>query len=246
LTILHTWGQNLEYHPHIHCVVAGGALNGDHCWISSGKRFILPVKVLALLFRGKFLSALNRAFRRRELRFCGKLSALSSKTNFDSFLSVPAKKNWVVYCKPPFGGPNQVLQYLGRYTHRIAISNHRLIRLENGNVSFRWKDYRNGGSQKVMTLTAQEFIRRFLMHVVPCGFVRIRYYGFLANRNRALSVSLIRSKVESNLVVQKDSLPSPSWQTLTDHDSLQRCPVCKVGNMVRVEFLNPVKAMDSS
>jgi Putative transposase/Transposase zinc-binding domain len=246
LSILHTWGQNLEFHPHIHCVVAGGALTSDDQWISSRKRFFLPVNVLASLFRGKFLSALNRAFQKRDLHFSGKLSSLSSKTKFNLFLSVPAKKKWVVYSKPPFGGPNQVLQYLGRYTHRIAISNHRLVRLENRKVSFRWKDYRDGGSQKIMTLTAQEFIRRFLMHVLPSGFVRIRYYGFLANRNRALSISLIRSKVESNLLVQKDSAPASSWQTLTDDDSLQRCPICKVGNMVRVEFLDPLKAIDSS
>ena len=145
LAVLHTWGQNLEYHPHIHCVVAGGALNSNGNWIGCGERFFLPVTVLSRVFRGKFLVALNRAFNNDNLRFAGKLSWLSAKKSFGSYISIAAKKDWFVYCKPPFGGPEQVLQYLGRYTHRIAISNHRLIRFKDGRVVFRWKDYRNGG-----------------------------------------------------------------------------------------------------
>jgi predicted Zn-ribbon and HTH transcriptional regulator len=246
LAILHTWGQNLDYHPHIHCVVAGGGLTSDGGWIVCGKRFFLPVTVLSSLFRGKLLSALNKAFRKGNLRFTGNLSSLSSKSVFGSFLSVPAKKKWVVYCKPPFGGPEQVLQYLGRYTHRIAISNHRLVSLENGKVTFRWKDYRNGGCQK-MTLTAQEFIRRFLMHVVPSGFVRIRHYGFLANRNRETSLSLIRSRVATQTAAtSSDTVPPNLSETLPNDDSWNRCPVCKQGNMLRVALLFPVKPMDSS
>ena len=246
LAILHTWGQNLDYHPHIHCVVSGGGLTSDRSWIKSGKRFFLSVAVLSSLFRGKFLSALNRAFRKGRLRFAGKLSSLSSKSNFGSFLSVPAKKKWVVYCKPPFAGPQVVLQYLGRYTHRIAISNHRLVSLENDNVTFRWKDYREGGCQKMMTLTVQEFIRRFLMHVVPSGFVRIRHYGFLANRNRTASLSLIRSTLESQAACSPHSMLPNSSPTLTSDDPLHPCPVCKQGNMVRVAILLPLKPMDSS
>ena len=248
LAILHTWGQNLDYHPHIHCVATSGGLTSDRDWIHSGKRFFLPVAVLSSLFRGKFLAALNAAFRKGKLRFAGKLSSLSSKSKFGSFLSVAAKKNWVVYCKPPFGGPRQVLQYLGRYTHRIAISNHRLISFQDGKVTFRWKDYRNGGCHKIMTLTAPEFIRRFLMHVVPSGFVRIRHYGFLANRNRTAAISLIRNLLSSTPAPSPDSLPSNSncLQPGSADDSLHRCPVCKKGNMVRIAILYPVKLLDSS
>jgi hypothetical protein len=246
LAILHTWGQNLDYHPHIHCVVAGGGLTADGGWIRSGKNFFLSVAVLSRLFRGKFLSALNTAFRKGKLRFAGKLSSLSSKRNFGCYLAVAAKKKWVVYCKPPFGGPEQVLQYLGRYTHRIAISNHRLVSLQDGNVTFRWKDYRNGGCQKIMTLTAPEFIRRFLMHVVPSGFVRIRHYGFLANRNRAASLPLIRSILESQPALCVNPMRLNSLETSVRADPLPRCPVCKRGNMIRIAVLFPIKPMDSS
>ena len=247
LAILHTWGQNLDYHPHIHCVVAGGGLTSDGGWIKSGNRFFLPVVVLSSLFRGKLLSALNKAFQKGNLRFTGKLSSLSSKSMFGSFLSVPAKKKWEVYCKAPFGGPDQVLQYLGRYTHRIAISNHRLVSLENGNVAFRWKDYRDGARQKIMTVSAQEFIRRFLMHVVPSGFVRIRHYGFLANRNRAASLSLIRSRVDTQIAATSSgTMPQTSSDSPPNDDSWKLCPVCKQGNMVRVAILCPLKPFDSS
>jgi hypothetical protein len=193
LAILHTWGQNLEYHPHIHCVVAGGGIKPDGTWKESRSNFFLPVPVLTKLFRGKFLVAVNRAFRKDQLRFTGKLASLREKPAFGKHLSVAAKKRWVVYCKPPFGGPEQVLQYLGRYTHRIAISNHRLVSFQDGQVTFRWKDYRDQGRKKVMTLPVNEFIRRFLMHIVPAGFVRIRHYGFLANRNRCEALRQIRS-----------------------------------------------------
>jgi hypothetical protein len=246
LAILHTWGQNLEYHPHIHCVVAGGALTSDGVWIESRKRFFLPVAVLSRLFRGKFLAALNKAFRCGKLRFAGKLSFLSSKETFGSYLSLPAKKEWVVYCKHPFGGARQVLQYLGRYTHRIAISNHRLIRFEDGNVTFRWKDYRDSGTPKFMTLTSQEFIRRFLMHVVPSGFVRIRHYGFLANRNRALSLSLIRSTIPSQIASTSQPMPVNSEGISQDDDLFRTCPVCTQGKMLLVAILLPVRSLDSS
>jgi hypothetical protein len=248
LAVLHTWGQNLEYHPHLHCVVAAGALSADHTWINTRKSFFLAVAVLSKMFRGKFLVALNRAFRQGALRFAGKLFRLSAKNNFGSFLRIAAKKNWVVYSKPPFGGPEQVLQYLGRYTHRIAISNHRLVSFNDGNVTFRWKDYRDGNRNKLMTLTAPEFIRRFLMHVVPSRFVRIRHYGFLANRNRTASIALIRTTLSSPPFPSSDSSSSISKcseSVLTD-DSLRRCPVCKKGNMVRVALLIPVKSLDSS
>ena len=246
LAILHTWGQNLDYHPHIHCVVPGVGFKHDGGWRQSGKKFFLPVKVLSKLFRGKFLVALNRAFAKGQLHFAGKLSSLCSKSTFGSFLSVPAKKDWHVYCKPPFGGPQQVLQYLGRYTHRIAISNHRLVSLQDDKVTFWWKDYRDGGRNKLMPLTAHEFIRRFLMHVVPSGFVRIRHYGFLANRNRAAFLSIIRSNAASQPAFSSDTMLPNSLETLPTDDLSHRCPVCKKGNMVRVALILPVKPMDSS
>lgn len=246
LAILHTWGQNLEYHPHIHCVVAGGAQKKDGSWIGCGKRFFLPVTVLSRVFRGKFLSALNKAFKKGNLRFKGKLSWLAEKKNFGSYLNIASKKEWVVYCKPPFGGPQQVLQYLGRYTHRIAISNHRLIGFKEGNVGFRWKDYRHGGQQKIMELAAEEFIRRFLMHVVPSRFVRIRHYGFLANRNRAASILLIQSKITSPSLECSKTKLSDSPKTLQSIDHLDTCSVCKKGKMRRVAILSAVRPLDTS
>jgi hypothetical protein len=243
LAILHTWGQNLEYHPHIHCVVAGGALSPELQWISCSRGFFLPVAVLSRLFRGKLLVTLNRAFRKGKLHFAGKLSRLSSKGEFNAYLKGTAGKEWNVYCKPPFGGPQQVLKYLGRYTHRIAISNHRLVSLQNDKIAFRWKDYRNGGSQKVMTLPASEFIRRFLMHVVPSRFVRIRHYGFLANRNRTNSLSLIRSKFPSQC---SPSTAASIGISSRSNDSFHTCSVCNEGKMVPVAFLAPIRSLDSS
>jgi hypothetical protein len=193
LCILHTWGQNLHYHPHIHCVVAAGGLTADKRWICSRKKFFLPIAVLSKMFRGKLLALLKSAFLISELTFTGKLKELSSQQRFYEFLKPMYSVGWVVYCKPPFGGPAQTLKYLGRYTHRIAISNQRLISLNNGEVKFRWKDYRDKSRIKVMALPAEEFIRRFLMHVVPAGFVRIRHYGFMSNRKKVESLSLIRS-----------------------------------------------------
>lgn len=237
LAILHTWGQNLRYHPHIHCVVAGGGLARDGQWIKSRTDFFLPVAVLSKLFRGKFLIALNRAFKKGALRFQGKLVPLNIKSNFDRYVSVAAKKNWIVYCKPPFGGPQQVLRYLGRYTHRIAISNHRLISFTDGNVTFRWRDYRDGGRNKLMTLKAEQFIFRFLMHVVPARFVRIRHYGFLSNRNRANALCVLQQRLKPNTDLQCDS----------DNDDIRDiCPICKIGKMVRIAVLIPIEFPDSS
>jgi hypothetical protein len=246
LAILHTWGQNLEYHPHVHCVVAGGALRTDGRWIASGKKYFLPVPVLSQVFRGKFLSALNKAFNKGELRFSRKLSWLAEKKNFGSYLNAASKKQWVVYCKAPFGGPQQVLQYLGRYTHRIAISNHRLIAFKKGNVAFRWKDYRHDGQQKIMQLPAGEFIRRFLMHVVPSRFVRIRHYGFLANRNRAASILLIRSKITSVSVEHSKAELSDSSVTVPSIDLLDTCSVCKKGKMRRIAIVPALRPWDTS
>jgi putative transposase len=182
--VLHTWGQNLLHHPHVHCVVLGGRLSPDGTrWISCRPGFFLPVRVLSRLFRRLFLEALDQAFAAGDLRFSASLEVLHDPQAWTEYLASARTAEWVVYAKPPFGGPRQVLDYVGRYTHRVAIANQRLVAIADGQVSFRWKDYRDG-RQKTMTLTATEFIRRFLLHVLPDGFHRIRYYGFLGNRYR--------------------------------------------------------------
>jgi hypothetical protein len=194
LAILHTWGQNLEHHPHVHCVVPGGGLSPDGSrWVACPPGFFLPVRVLSRVFRGKFLALLGSAFDQGKLSFHGKLRVLADAGEFQRRLTASAQTEWVVYAKPPFGGPEQVLKYLARYTHRVAISNRRLVALEDGEVKFHWKDYAHGGGQKPMTLKATEFIRRFLLHVLPSGFVRIRHYGFLANRVCREKLALCRA-----------------------------------------------------
>ena len=172
LSVLHTWGQNLQHHPHVHCVIPAGGLSPDgKQWIHPRYAFFLPVKVLSRVFRGKFVAGLKRAFRKGKLLFPGSLKALEGEKAFGAFLRKLFRQDWVVYAKPPFGGPEHVLHYLARYTHRVAISNHRLIQLADGQVTFRWKDYAHGNKKRKMTLTAHEFLRRFLMHVLPKGFV---------------------------------------------------------------------------
>lgn len=182
--VLHTWGQNLLFHPHLHCVVTGGGLSADgQRWVSARQGYLLPVKVLAKLFRGKFLAGVQQAYERGELKLTGSVAPLAHPRAFRKLLTTLYKRNWIVYAKPPFGGAEQVYRYLGRYTHRVAISNARLISHQQGQVQFRYKDYRDAARHKAMTLTAEEFIRRFLLHVLPKGFVRIRHYGLLASRN---------------------------------------------------------------
>jgi len=190
-SVLHTWNQKLEHHPHVHCVVPAGGLSPDHRhWIHARYRFFLPVKVLGRVFRGKLVAALKRAFANGQLGFYGDLKLLAESKAFASFLRPLFRQDWVVYCKPPFGGPEHVLRYLGRYTHRVAISNHRLVSLEGGQVTFRWRDSAHGNQQRLMTLSVEEFLRRFLLHLLPPGFVRIRHCGFLAHRRRAASLPL--------------------------------------------------------
>jgi predicted Zn-ribbon and HTH transcriptional regulator len=185
LSILHTWGQTLQRHPHIHCVVPGGGLSPDGArWISSRSRFFLPVRVLSRVFRGKFIAGLRRSFQRNKLVFRGDCLPLAQEKAFAAFLRTLFRQEWVVYAKPPFGGPEHVLQYLARYTHRVAISNHRLLSVDNNQVCFRWKDYAHDNKRRTLTLSYEEFLRRFLQHVLPKGFPRIRYFGWLANRRR--------------------------------------------------------------
>jgi len=193
LSVLHTWGQNLQHHPHIHSVIPSGGLSPDHqCWIRPRYPFFLPVKVLSRVFRGKFIAGLKHAFRQGQLAFPGSLQALAREKAFHAFLRPLFRQDWVVYAKRPFAGPEHVLHYLARYTHRVAISNHRLLSVADGKVTFRWKDYAHGSKQRKMTVTAEEFLRRFMLHVLPRGFVRIRFSGFLANRRRQQMLPLCK------------------------------------------------------
>jgi hypothetical protein len=198
IAVLHSWGQSLHYHPHLHCIVPGGGISFDgRRWVSCRSSFFLPVRVLSRLFRRLFLEELRAAHGVGRLGFFGDLAHLARPDAFARLLAEVRRREWVVYAKPPFGGPEQVLAYLGRYTHRVAIANSRLISMEDNRVAFRWKDYRRGGRTKVMTLDAHEFIRRFLLHTLPDGFHRIRHYGFLANGHRAARLDLCRRLLAS-------------------------------------------------
>src|SRR6059036_1883936 len=190
-SVLHTWNQKLQLHPHVHCVIPAGGLSPDHLrWIRSRPRFFLPIHVLRRVFRGKFVAGLKLAFQRGQLHLAGNLVSLTQPKIFASWLRPLFRMDWIVYSKPPFGGPEYVLQYLGRYTHRVAISNHRLVSFANGQVTFRWRDSADHNQQKLMTVSLDEFLRRFLLHLLPKGFVRIRHFGFLANRRRAALLPL--------------------------------------------------------
>jgi hypothetical protein len=220
-TVLHTWSQKLGLHPHVHCVIPAGGLSLDHThWVKSRDRFFLSVHVLRRVFRGKFVAALKQAFRDRQLVFHGNLTLLAQPRTFAAWLRPLFRKDWVVYSKPPFGGPEYVLQYLGRYTHRVAISNHRLVSCVKGKVTFRWRDSAHNNEQKLMTLSLDEFLRRFLLHLLPKGFVRIRSFGFLANRRRAkllpLCFHLLGSAPQTEQDISGSKDPSDLW----------RCPKC--------------------
>ena len=212
--ILHTWGQNLLFHPHIHCVIPGGGISPDkERWIHPLYPFFLPVKALGKVFRGKFVDGLRRAHRKKQLTCAGSIQHLEKPQCFSTFLRTLFRQNWVVYAKPAFGGPEQVIRYLGRYTHRVAISNHRLISFDGSEVAFRWRDYAHGNKQRVMTVSSDEFMRRFLLHVLPKGFVRIRHFGVLANHCRSESIDLCRKLLEMAPLVRssKSAPPNPSW-----------------------------------
>jgi hypothetical protein len=234
IAVLHTWGQNLMDHPHLHCIVTGGGLVGGK-WLSSRRRFLFPHKVMSRLFRGKFLAYLKKAHESNKLSFPGAVSQMED--TFDTFLKGLYAKEWVVYCKPPFNGPESVIWYLGRYTHRVAISNGRIIGVEDDRVSFSFKDYADRNKRKTMTLDANEFIRRFLLHVLPDGFVKIRYFGLFANRTRKESLDVCREVLG---VETPHEIPE-TWQEhllrLTGID-VTECPLCH-GRMVRRELLRP-------
>jgi hypothetical protein len=226
LGVLHTWGQNLEHHPHVHYIVpAGGlALDGSR-WIDSARRFFLPVKRLSRVFRDKFCDQLRELFKQDRLQFHNSLQHLASPGAFNCFLWQLGQKDWVVYAKPPFGGAEHVLNYLARYTHRVAISNHRLVAFENDRVSFRWRDYAHGGKQKVMTVSADESLRRFLLHVLPKGLVRIRHFGFFANRRRETALARCRQLLGATARTDR-----------TDAANQLRCPACSATMLVVERF----------
>lgn len=244
LAVLHTWGQNLHYHPHVHCLVPGGGLSPDNKrWVGSRKKFFLPVKVLSRLYRGRFLTQLVAAHQEGRLTFHGELARLTNLEAFRQYLAPVRTIDWVVYSKPPFGGPEQVVQYIGRYTHRVAISNHRLVNLEDGRVAFRWRDYRNGNSQKVMTLSAHEFIGRFIQHILPERFVRLRSYGILSTRNRPTKLARCRELLQA---------PAPetarrNWKELLEEltgRSIDACRTCNRGKMETLEKIPSTRELE--
>jgi hypothetical protein len=234
LAVLHTWGQNLHLHPHLHCVVPGGGISLDGTrWKASLRSFLLPAKVLGALFQKKVLIYLKEAFREGRLQFHGEMAGLARPAAFEALCRKAGKIKWVVYAKAPFGSPEQVLKYLARYTHRVAISNSRILSVEDGRVTFLWKDYADDNKTKTMTLEAVEFIRRFLLHVLPAGFVRIRQFGFLANRARREKLALCRrllgvapAPTDTAVMVERDDNAA----------ELRRkpCPICKTGHMIPI------------
>jgi hypothetical protein len=241
LAILHTWGQKLTYHPHLHCLVPGGGLSPDReKWISCPPDFFLDVEVLSRCFQQLLLASLEKAFNKGLLKFHGSVQNLAAQDDFDQLLDACREIDWVVYAKPPFAGPETVLDYLARYTHRVAISNHRLLTMKDDKVTFTWKDYKNGAVEKTLTLHSEEFIRRFLLHVLPNGFTRIRYYGLFANRYRAGNLRRCRNLLNGNTTILE--LEKIDWPellfSLTGQDPFL-CPKCHRGRLAIVQTLQP-------
>jgi Putative transposase/Transposase zinc-binding domain len=238
-SVLHTWNQKLELHPHVHCVIPAGGLSVEHThWVRSRDRFFLSIHVLRRVFRGKFVAALRQAFQDGHLHFHGNLTGLAQPKTFAAWLRPLFRNDWVVYSKPPFGGPEYVLQYLGRYTHRVAISNHRLVSFAEGKVTFRWRDSAHHNEQKLLTLSLDEFLRRFLLHVLPKGFVRIRNFGFLANRRRATLLPLCFQLLG---VIQRPQTQQEASAT-NQSSPLWLCPKCG-GPMVVIERMTAAQIL---
>ena len=242
ISVLHTWGQNLMDHPHIHCIVTGGGLSRDATrWLSFRKRFFIPVKVLSRLFRGKVLFYLKKSWEKGDLKFPGTVAKIQDQ--FAALLNDLYQMEWVVYSKPPFKDAETLIDYLGRYTHRIAIGNHRILKMEDEQIFFLWSDYADGNKKKTMKLEASEFIRRFLLHVLPEKFVKVRYYGLLANRKSDTMLSRCRRLLACSSKPKKGS-PSETWQEFllrTCGLDLLTCPYCKKGRMIKKEVLLPVR-----
>lgn len=243
IAVLHTWSQTLMDHPHLHCIVTGGGLSpGGLRWIPCKGEFFLPVKVLSRLFRGKFLAYLKEAYEKGKLAFPGKVAHLKDKSAFNVLLKELYGQEWVVYCKPPFQSAEMGMDYLGRYTHRVAISNDRLVKLEGGKVTFRYRDRKDNDRIRPMILDASEFIRRFLLHILPDGFVKIRHYGILSNRNRNTKLGLCKRLLGVDCRHEGREKKSESWQDLLTRitgDDPRICPTCGKGRMVLKEVLNP-------
>lgn len=240
IAVLHTWGQTLQAHPHVHCVIPGGGLSPDGTrWISAREKYLLPVAVLRKLFRGKFLAYLRKAYADGALRLDGSLHALADPAAFAALCNRLQAKHWVVYLKEPFGGPEQVLKYLARYTHRVAISNRRLASFDDQGVTFRYKDY-SRGCTRTMTLEPREFIRRFLLHVLPKGFQRIRHYGLLANRSRRDNITRCRQLLATQGPAHAQPAGATGREAKLDDHGLLTCPKCAVGTLRTVRELSPV------
>jgi len=262
IAILHTWSQTLLDHFHLHCVIPAGALSLDEtCWLSGRKDFLFPVKALSKVFRGKFTCLLKKAYEKKELLFPGNTETLGAQKEFSRLVEELKEKDWVVYSKKPFAGPKKVLDYLGRYTHRVAISNHRIVAVENGRVSFQYRDRKDKDTIKIMTIEAIEFIRRFLLHVIPDGFMRIRHYGFLANRCKNQALSRLRMFFG---LAEESREQEPVEKTLQElmleltGININKCPKCNQG-IIRVitelpvpspeswkDFQNALEVLDSS
>ena len=244
--VLHTWGQKLQFHPHLHCVVTGGGLDprGDR-WVRARPRFFLPVKVLARLFRGKFLHRLQELRQQDKLDLAGSTAALVDPPAWRRLLDQLYRTEWLVYAKPPFGGPEHVFRYLGRYTHRVAIANHRLIALQQGEVRFHYRDYADDDRKKTLVLSAAEFIRRFLLHVLPRGFVRIRHYGLLAARNVGTKLTAARELLGGQPTDRSEDnadASSPWWRRLLRLTGIDfmLCPFCDRGRLVRAPLTSEI------
>jgi len=244
ICILHTWGQNLMDHPHLHCIVTGGGLSLDgKRWLSCRKGFFISVKVLSRLFRGKVLDYLKESWEAEKMKFTGTIAGLQDPDQFAVFLKDLYCREWVVYAKPPFKDPEMLLDYLGRYTHRIAIGNHRILKMQNDKVFFLWRDYADGNKNKTMTVEASEFIRRFLLHVLPERFVKIRYYGLLANRNSNTILAQCRRLLACTVKVSNKNV-NETWQEFLLRVcgiDLIKCPFCGKGKMIRNEIILPVR-----
>lgn len=240
--LLHTWGQSLMFHPHIHCIVPSGGLSASGVrWINSKKKFFIPVRVLSKKFKGKFIAYLQNAYFSKELKFMGEIEELSKTDVFLYFMKDLRQKEWVVYCKPPFKSAEYVLQYLGRYTHRVAISNNRIVSLENGLVTFKWRDYRDN-KEKLLTVPSEEFIRRFLMHILPDKFVKIRHYGILGNRNKKTKLKDCKRLTGTKITVNLDRNKRLSIEELIlkiSGKDITKCPCCDKGTMKRTGSLQP-------
>ena len=247
IALLHTWGQNLMHHPHIHCIVPGGGLSeGTNKWISSKKKFLIHVKVLSSHFKRNFIKLLKKAYYKDKLNFIGEVRNLGQKYIFQDWIGKLLSLKWIVYSKPTFKKPQHVIEYVGRYTHRVAISNHRIVSMDDSKVTFKWRDYKDNNKNKLMTVTAGEFIRRFLLHILPNKFVKIRHYGFLSNRNRKEKIGLCKKLIA--IVINKKYIePLTQYQKLNAYEFMLKikgiditvCPCCGSGKMITKSEMLP-------